>query len=444
MSDFKNNYMNLLEMATLVENSMKEQAYYLNYFKLLHFVPKAHEIFSSRCVNDENRVMTFNFENGSTIMNFYRWDENQEMFISTEDFSVNLGLYPDYIKQIEWVGKDYVYIEHVAEKSEEVTEHMPDHTHVGELIHFHDDDKFQHSKFLTKGTIFVTSFEIESLNNHCLLFIDFNLDMNILCMDADEEFFVRQRNELEKPVMASVLIISYSPYMVTMRKEEARIAIWKMNDKMEFEIHQTFVEGDPIGVSTISCIHGEFIAVAYGHIPNTMEFGKVIIRRFVRENNDFAIWQTLKLKTPVQIEFALLPSQELVLYVTTENPTEPFNVYIYQGISGFSKKVGDSTLSNILDMNQFTLKNGHFVVLKHYYEIGIIKAVFKDATPVLNMGVIINEENEQIVTSELTKALTSQVSFDSSLPIKQEAQVVLLTETYVPTIAKLYKELLSW
>ncbi|XP_074037516.1 closca [Leptinotarsa decemlineata] len=381
LSDFGSNYRSLLEMSTLVENSLRGQAYYLNYFKSISFIPRVNEIFSSRCNNEDNRIITFTCENGSAIINFLRWDEKQEMFLSTEDYSINLGRYPVYIKQIEMAGRDYVFIENEVEKSEEMKDDFTDHTHVGELIHFDQSTKFKHTTFLTKGTHFLTSFKIESMNSFCLLFIDFLLDMNILCLGADEEFYIHQRLESEKPFMASALSVAEHQYLITIRKEDPRTSIWKMNDKFKFEIYQTLYEGDPISLSSISCTHGAFVAVAYGHLLNTKEFGKVIIRRFDKNLEEFVIWQTIKLKTPVQIEFALLPTQELVLYITTENPAEPFNVYIYEGISDFSRNVGGSTIPNIINMNQFSLKNGHFVVVKHYYEIGVIQAVFKGSKP---------------------------------------------------------------
>ncbi|KAJ8942441.1 hypothetical protein NQ314_010070 [Rhamnusium bicolor] len=83
---------------------------------------------------------------------------------------------------------------------------------------------------------------------------------------------------------AAVININVVSYLITTRKDtvndEPRTNIWKFNNiSSQFEIYQTIYEGEPIGLSTITYNCGYYLAVAYGHLQNTMHLGGVAIRR---------------------------------------------------------------------------------------------------------------------------------------------------------------------
>lgn len=73
----------------------------------------------------------------------------------------------------------------------------------------------------------------------------------------------------------------------------------------------------------------------------------------------------------------LLPTGEFALYVLTENPVAPFSVHMYEGISGFNKKIMGTVISNVVDMNQFTHNQEQFFALQTNDQIVIIQALFK-------------------------------------------------------------------
>lgn len=87
--------------------------------------------------------------------------------------------------------------------------------------------------------------------------------------------------------------------------------------------------------------------------------------------------QVIELDAPLQVEFTVLPSNELVLYILTENPTAPFVVYMYNGISGFTEAIVGSTVPQTLFMNTFTLNNDIFIAAYHDDRINIMKGIFK-------------------------------------------------------------------
>lgn len=93
----------------------------------------------------------------------------------------------------------------------------------------------------------------------------------------------------------------------------------------------------------------------------------------------FGHHQSIQLNAPIQVEFAVLPSQELVLFSLTESSSKPLVVYEYSGISGFSRKIVASGITQSVSMRHFTTADQqHFVVLRLINgAIAVFKAVFK-------------------------------------------------------------------
>lgn len=160
---------------------------------------------------------------------------------------------------------------------------------------------------------------------------------------------------------------------------ESQINLWRLNNQTGyFEIHQILFEAQPRSIATVSYNGFYYLAVASGHLQNAIFSGRLEIRKFDELNSQFVPWQSLELDAPIQVEFSVLPSNELVLYVVTDNPTEPLLVYRYEGIAGFKLTVTGSTLPKIFYINQFMgVANQHFIIAQSYGEINVIQAVFK-------------------------------------------------------------------
>lgn len=81
---------------------------------------------------------------------------------------------------------------------------------------------------------------------------------------------------------------------------------------------------------------------------------------------------------PIQVEFSILPTNELILYVLTNSVTEPLIVYQYEGIFGFSRKIVAAGVPNSSGLKQFsTVQNRHFVILQHGDSATVIRAIYK-------------------------------------------------------------------
>lgn len=76
----------------------------------------------------------------------------------------------------------------------------------------------------------------------------------------------------------------------------------------------------------------------------------------------FTHWQDITVEAPIQVEFLILPSQELILYILTDNPAKPLIVYMYQGLERFKLKHEMMSLSRIRNMKAFNTNDGNSFV----------------------------------------------------------------------------------
>ncbi|VEN34570.1 unnamed protein product [Callosobruchus maculatus] len=359
-------YWNLLKRSEKIEESLKSQAFYLDHYKqiLHHYEPI--KILAST-FHEREAIISYHCGNFTNIATFLEWDDKAETFVQKEDYTLKLGPPLAYISSVQYFGNDYIYME-----NEDVHRHLDaDHTHIGNLLHFENATQFHSTPFLTRGTLFLDSFFLSDTQEYCLLFIDYNLTTSILCSQKHSEFYVRQLIVHEKAHMASNLNINNCTYLITISSSSneafngSRTAIWKMNGA-NFEVYQSIYRGNPISVSSVSYNQKHFLAVAYLRFEETMYFGMIEIFKFDGASQKFATYQIIQLATPVQVYFSVLPSNELVLYVVTEDTgAEAFNVYIYEGLFGFSAKVKQSILSRITGIDQFSINDKHFVVAKY-------------------------------------------------------------------------------
>lgn len=72
--------------------------------------------------------------------------------------------------------------------------------------------------------------------------------------------------------------------------------------------------------------------------------------------------------------FTKLPSGEILLYVVQD--VSNISVYKYEGISGFGRMV-DILEDDLLEFNQITFENQHFITGHDDYNLNIIKAFYK-------------------------------------------------------------------
>ncbi|CAG9856325.1 unnamed protein product [Phyllotreta striolata] len=358
-------YEDLLEMIGDVETSLSKRAFYLDYFKPVIDTNPVTQIFA---INGQ--IVSFENDSNSNVMALLNWHERLELF--KPYYEKELGPYPTYAKKLEDIdGAEVIYIEHPK-----TSDDNGDYTHVGQFMSLDNTTKRFFAEFQTKGTRYATSFLVKDSN--CLLFVDYGFTIEVLCSGPNKKFSLRQTIKNEHPIMASVITVDEVPHLITIQKDDhPKTLIWKLDRNNQFQIFDSYSEGDPIDLTTVTTEKGSFVAVAYKYLPNTKDFGKIIIRRYEKSSGKFVKFQSLKLKEPAGILFSELPSKEIALYATTRTASEHFLLFLYQGVSGFVRKIGSSTVRNIEHIEDITLDNQHFLFAHHKNGKTVLQAVFK-------------------------------------------------------------------
>lgn len=88
----------------------------------------------------------------------------------------------------------------------------------------------------------------------------------------------------------------------------------------------------------------------------------------------------MKIRAPIEVKFSVLPSNELLLYILTRDPTEPLKAFIYEGIFGFKERLVTTKTMRITDIDPFnTIEKKHFIIAqnKDLMIATVIKGIFK-------------------------------------------------------------------
>lgn len=104
----------------------------------------------------------------------------------------------------------------------------------------------------------------------------------------------------------------------------------------------------------------------------------VSVFRFDHYTGKFRSIQKMYPTAPTIINFAALPTGELILYTLTKDPSKDFIIYLYEDLAGFSLKVSAPVLKNITNLQVFTSPNsGHYAILNSNCCSQKIRAIFK-------------------------------------------------------------------
>ncbi|CAH0560860.1 unnamed protein product [Brassicogethes aeneus] len=376
LNNFDDNYYDLKMMAQKIQTSLENQAYFLNYFKLVMTLIKTNHIMGMTLEDNIDIMLTFS--NRSNILEVGKFVLNPDAVTILPQDVIVMGSYPNVIVKVKLGNKDMLYFER------ELNRHNnKGASHIGEIVNIKPNNTVDILyKFINNGSQFVSSFHLTSINEDCLAFIDLSeTNIQIACENNGNIHYLPPLSHRTAHELQFMNILNET-YMVVISHEFEHKAscteILKFDPtSLEFKSQQIIYEDKPKAVHSILYNGQHYLAVVSGHMQNTMIFGEVTIRRFNFTSKQFEVWQVLNLKAPHKVQFSILPSNELVLYVLTESPTEPFIVYIYNGISGFTEIIKGSTVPKARYLKTFTLNNNVFVATVHKDEISIMQGIFK-------------------------------------------------------------------
>ncbi|XP_044255131.1 uncharacterized protein LOC123005441 [Tribolium madens] len=356
-------YNKVLDMTYKLENSVKGQAYFMHHYKTIQIIPRVKESKMIFCSDNILRIGSLVTDEDGLRMDLYGWSPEKQ-FLNNGIIQFTEPLV--YIDQV-FSGR-YLYMERQNGTGSFTLMSRP---------------VFQNTLTIpTNFTRSTASFVLPYTGTNCTLFIYDDCAPKIFC-EIEGSIELLQSLDSSIGLKGTSKTIEGTLYLaiITEPREglESQIDLWRLNNNTGyFEIHQTMFEAQPRSIATASYNGFHYLAIACGHLQNAIYSGRVEIRKFDELSLQFVPWQSLELDAPIQVEFSILPSNELVLYVVTDNPTQPLLVYRYEGIAGFKLALAASTLPKILYMNLFMGgDNQHFIIAQSYDEINVIQAIFK-------------------------------------------------------------------
>ncbi|KAK5643847.1 hypothetical protein RI129_007692 [Pyrocoelia pectoralis] len=383
VNNYTKNFKHLLDVSHEVSDSLKDHAYFINYYKVKQIYQMVDYIIP--VVFDDEKMQylacVVKGDHNYTV-HFDVWDSNAEFFRkNTELPIINTGKKLGYINEIKFRGKDHWYIEH-----ERIT-HLPMHNkYEGSLFEVTRTElKEIVSAILHSGSQFVTSLDLPMINK--CIFMLFTTHGRVFCEDigsqSGQNWDIFQEIQTFNSIGGAVSKLNNLTHIFLINggtlNEPANVDVWKYNDTMtSFFREQTIYVSYPTSISTISYENCHFLAVASGYPQNTRYAGMISIKKYDENKQNFVKFQDIPLNVPIQVLFTELPTKELILYISTNNPTQPLIVYQYEGISKFVKKIVAATTPHSSIIKSFnTPDKRHFVLAKSGNETSVIEAVFK-------------------------------------------------------------------
>lgn len=246
------------------------------------------------------------------------------------------------INTIERIDQDMLYME------------MYDHqanTYKHTCVKYGPSDRqfYVFKQFVSNVTQRIVSMKMAK--QECLIFHSPDApNVGVYCLNSNA---LEHKQEIESaPVQKAITLIDEFHSSLVLLSVAGPLQIWLETVAGKLTLKQTIELLNPSWVTATPFQHFNYIAVCSEPMNNSVHYGAIEIYR-AAEKGDYYQFQKISIKLPKQIEFSVLPSQELVLYVLTENPIQPFIVYRYAGVEGFKEFVLGSTLP----------KGHHFTVM---------------------------------------------------------------------------------
>lgn len=93
--------------------------------------------------------------------------------------------------------------------------------------------------------------------------------------------------------------------------------------------------------------------------------------------NEWAHWMSVEVEGPRSMQFATLPSGQLVLYVATTCPTDSLVVLQYRGVSGFVRRASAAVPMGGVLSAFTTARHHHLVAVSGGRQGALLQAAFK-------------------------------------------------------------------
>ncbi|XP_060530312.1 uncharacterized protein LOC132704368 [Cylas formicarius] len=343
LNNIVESYNDLLNMAEGMQKSLKDQAYFLKYYKEVMHFSNAYEAFGIQ--NEHgiiNLVLFFNI-NSTNVYRVFQLEDYTNTFVfigeNTESYSI-----PNYMQHVLINGNEYLYIEHMEQLP--IFEYSA-YSFLGKLVRLTDYAKFEEIQiFPTNGTICLTTIRLPKLEQECLIFVDQQrLKVDILCDESgNQNYYLFQTILLEQVDKVSSVVVYDTAYIIAScgatNAQEGGLKIFAMGKlDQRFQLVQSIFDGaEAVGVDATFFGDQALMGVAFRSHESAVNLGRLSIRRLDEHQNQFVPWQYFPMTSPLAVNFLKpIKNEPPLLIVPSLDANVPLLGIRYGGLSGFQE-----------------------------------------------------------------------------------------------------------
>ncbi|KAK3919351.1 Thrombospondin-type laminin G domain and EAR repeat-containing protein [Frankliniella fusca] len=340
----------LLNKAEHVQQSLKAQGYYLNYYhtavefrsSVRAILPLGKAASTPGDVEDEAYAVAVVREAApgrNLELHFYSWSAQEGMLVRHPTLgSVSLPSTVRLIAPARYAGQNAMYWE-TDERSG---------VHHGSVVGLMRDGYLGHAKLLqdTLPSAWVSVTMVGDMS--CLIRGSPGVGAadgfcSLHCLSSGRDDVVRAALPVSRPTHATSLTVRGVPHVFVAsgvsEESEGEVSVWTWDAASgALRSLQRLGVVNATAVAAVEHRGMHYLASASGHVEDAPHNGMVHISRFDADSGRWRHWVSVDVEGPAALHFDKLPSDELALYVSTTCPTDSLVVFLYRGMSGFVRR----------------------------------------------------------------------------------------------------------
>lgn len=170
----------------------------------------------------------------------------------------------------------------------------------------------------------------------------------------------------------SVRKVSSQNGVIILLTDDHQLQIWYQR-----KIRQVLKVMNPQSFASIRFNGKFYLAVSSDKVDQSIHHGSIEIFESGDDIN-FSLVQSLELENPFLVEFSVIPSGDLLLYILTRNAGKTLSIYKFAGASYFVESIGTSTIVNTgSDLSTMNIDGEKEFIAIVSGQVYIIEAVMK-------------------------------------------------------------------
>ena len=363
---FQSNLNHLTHVGYSLKNSLQDVSVELNHFEhhqLLHGVNIQKTVpFTINLGSTVDYAIAVHEGNTNTsfdIIKFYRWRRDWNNF--TDDSSMKPLIYSTDSYQITKLDKvvikrvDHLFLEVFEKNSKRFFQNLllldPSSK---QFIAVNQADSEFSSQFFT----------LDDGASSCygVIFPSFK-NLNIAC-DGQEPTILKTD---------SIRKISSQNGMIILLTDDHQLQIWYQR-----KIRQVLKVMNPQSFASVRFDGKFYLAVSSDKVEQSIHHGSIEIFESGDDIN-FSLVQSIELENPFLVEFSVIPSGDLLLFILTRNAGKTLSIFKFAGASYFVESIGTSTIVNTgSDLTTMSVDNKYEFIAIVSGDVYIIEAVMKE------------------------------------------------------------------